>query len=58
MRTEVRGGDAIVVTVQDSGPGIDGEKPDKVFDAFFTTKRNGMGFIATSLLISPFEGAD
>jgi signal transduction histidine kinase len=43
VRTEARGGDAIVVTVQDSGPGIDGEKLDKVFDAFFTTKRNGMG---------------
>jgi signal transduction histidine kinase len=41
--SEVRGDDAIVVTVQDSGPGIDGENLDKIFDAFFTTKRNGTG---------------
>jgi signal transduction histidine kinase len=43
VRTELRDGDAIVVTVQDSGPGIDGDKLDKIFDAFFTTKKNGMG---------------
>jgi histidine kinase/DNA gyrase B/HSP90-like ATPase len=41
--SEVRDNDAIVVTVQDSGPGIDGENLDKIFDAFFTTKRNGTG---------------
>jgi signal transduction histidine kinase len=43
VRTELRNGDAIVVTVQDSGPGIDGDKLDRIFDAFFTTKKNGMG---------------
>ena len=43
VRTEVRGSDAIVVTVQDSGPGIDGDKLDKIFDAFFTSKKSGMG---------------
>ncbi len=41
--TEVRDGNAILVTVQDSGPGIDGENLHKVFDAFFTTKGNGTG---------------
>jgi signal transduction histidine kinase len=34
---------AITVTVQDSGPGIDPEKLDGVFGAFFTTKSHGMG---------------
>jgi signal transduction histidine kinase len=43
VRTELRGTDAILVTVQDSGPGIDGDKLEKIFDAFFTTKKTGMG---------------
>jgi signal transduction histidine kinase len=43
VRTELRGTDAILVTVQDSGPGIAADKLDKIFDAFFTTKKNGMG---------------
>jgi len=34
---------AITVTVQDSGPGIDPQKLDGVFGAFFTTKSHGMG---------------
>jgi signal transduction histidine kinase len=42
VRTELRAGD-IVVTVQDSGCGIDDDKLDKIFDAFFTTKKNGTG---------------
>jgi signal transduction histidine kinase len=43
VTTELRGPGAILVTVQDSGPGIDADKLDKIFDAFFTTKENGMG---------------
>jgi signal transduction histidine kinase len=43
VRTELRDDDAIVVTVQDSGPGIAGDKLDRIFDAFFTTKMDGMG---------------
>jgi PAS domain S-box-containing protein len=33
----------VVVAVQDSGTGIDPENADRLFDAFFTTKSNGMG---------------
>ena len=43
VRTEHRGRDAIAVTVEDSGPGIDPKQLDGIFDAFFTTKAHGMG---------------
>jgi C4-dicarboxylate-specific signal transduction histidine kinase len=34
---------AVLVTVQDSGPGLNPESVDSVFDAFYTTKPQGMG---------------
>ncbi len=34
---------AISITIEDSGPGIDPKKSDKIFDAFFTTKVHGTG---------------
>jgi signal transduction histidine kinase len=43
VTTEVRGRDAIAVSVQDSGPGIDPEQLPRVFDAFVTTKAQGTG---------------
>jgi signal transduction histidine kinase len=33
----------VVVTVADSGAGIDSQNSERIFDAFFTTKSNGMG---------------
>ncbi|RKE35049.1 PAS domain S-box-containing protein [Paraburkholderia sp. BL23I1N1] len=36
-------GGNLVVAVQDSGSGIDPENADRLFDAFFTTKPNGLG---------------
>jgi signal transduction histidine kinase len=35
--------DTITVAVEDTGPGIDPEKVDGIFDAFVTTKPKGMG---------------
>jgi signal transduction histidine kinase len=42
VRTE-HNDDAISVDIVDTGPGIDSKKSDNIFDAFFTTKPNGMG---------------
>jgi signal transduction histidine kinase len=33
----------VLVAVTDTGTGLDPEKVDRVFDAFFTTKPEGMG---------------
>jgi len=38
-----REGDAVVVEVADSGPGVAAEDTDRLFNAFFTTKPTGMG---------------
>jgi signal transduction histidine kinase len=33
----------VLVAVQDSGPGLDPESFDRLFDSFYTTKPGGMG---------------
>jgi signal transduction histidine kinase len=43
VSTDHHGEDAIVVSVENSGPGIDPQKADSIFDAFVTTKSHGMG---------------
>lgn len=43
LKTEVDGSQNIVITVQDSGTGIDPENVERIFDQFFTTKTQGMG---------------
>ncbi len=43
VRAEPRRGNAIVVAVEDSGPGIDPKQSQAIFDAFVTTKPQGMG---------------
>ena len=43
VRTKYNGGDAIIVEIEDTGPGIDPKKSDNIFDAFFSTKPHGMG---------------
>jgi PAS domain S-box-containing protein len=35
--------DGLLVAIQDSGPGIDATKIDRIFDAFYTTKPDGLG---------------
>jgi signal transduction histidine kinase len=43
LSAEHHGDRAIVVAVEDSGPGIDPKQTERIFDAFFTTKPQGMG---------------
>ena len=43
ISTEQTQGNGFLVTVRDTGPGIDPENIDRVFDAFYTTKSSGVG---------------
>jgi signal transduction histidine kinase len=51
------GSNGVLVEVQDSGTGLDGIAPDRVFDAFYTTKPEGMGIgLAVSRTIIESHG--
>ena len=43
LRTEKRGASKVALSVDDSGPGIPGEKLGQIFDVCVTSKNNGMG---------------
>jgi hypothetical protein len=43
ISTERRRADEVLVAVRDSGPGIDPEQLERVFDSFYTSKPSGMG---------------
>ena len=43
VMSELKGGDGVVVTIEDTGTGIARENIDRIFDSFFTTKSHGMG---------------
>ena len=43
ISTEQSGAGGVVVSVRDSGPGIDADKLERIFDSFYTTKPNGVG---------------
>ena len=60
IRTEKNASGGVLVAVQDSGPGLRSEDCDRVFDAFYTTKADGMGMglsICRSILSSSTVGA-
>jgi signal transduction histidine kinase len=43
ISTSKAGSDRVLVAVSDSGPGLPQAFPDRIFDAFYTTKRTGLG---------------
>ena len=43
MRSEADASGDVIVTIGDSGPGIDSENLDRIFEPFYTTKSDGMG---------------
>jgi len=55
LRTERDGDGAVRACVRDFGTGLPTDKPERVFDRFFSTKREGMGiglFIARSIAVA------
>jgi signal transduction histidine kinase len=57
VATELSGVEAVVISVEDSGPGIEPERVTSIFDAFVTTKANGMGLgLAISQMIIERHG--
>jgi C4-dicarboxylate-specific signal transduction histidine kinase len=57
IKSEIREPSGILVTVEDSGTGIELKDLERIFDAFFTTKPNGMG-MGLSICQSIIESHD
>jgi signal transduction histidine kinase len=43
VSSRIDGPDSVLIAVTDTGTGLDPTKMDQIFDAFFTTKSEGMG---------------
>jgi len=43
VKSVIREPDGVLIMVEDSGPGIDPENVDRIFNPFFTTKSQGTG---------------
>jgi signal transduction histidine kinase len=43
IRSEVERGAAVVLTIEDSGRGLESEQISRVFDSFYTTRPDGIG---------------
>jgi signal transduction histidine kinase len=57
VSSQPHGTNKVIVAVEDSGPGIDPKHSASIFDAFMTTKANGMGLgLALSRMIAERHG--
>jgi PAS domain S-box-containing protein len=57
VRTELRDRQAVAVVVKDSGPGIDKDRLDGIFNAFVSTKQYGTGLgLAICRMIIEYHG--
>jgi C4-dicarboxylate-specific signal transduction histidine kinase len=55
LRLEQAGDSTVILSVEDAGTGIAGDIRHRVFEAFFTTKANGMGMglsICRSIIVA------
>jgi signal transduction histidine kinase len=43
IRSRLHDSDHVLIAIKDRGEGIDQENLEKIFNAFYTTKTNGMG---------------
>src|SRR5215470_9796407 len=57
IKTEGHKLDGVLITVEDSGVGIEPQNLDRIFDTFFTTKSHGMG-MGLPICRSIIEGHD
>ena len=56
MRTGLHNRDAIIVAVEDTGPGVDPKQLGSIFDAFFTTKSHGIGLAICRMIVERHGG--
>src|SRR5205814_8880584 len=43
VKTAIHDSEGVLVSIEDSGTGVNPEDLDRIFEAFFTTKSEGMG---------------
>ena len=58
VTTRIDSNDCVVITFEDTGPGIDEKHLDQIFTPFFTTKESGigMGLAICKTIIESFQG--
>jgi C4-dicarboxylate-specific signal transduction histidine kinase len=58
LKTSFDGQSTVLMSVQDSGPGISAGDRERIFDPFFTTKHDGMGLglAISSSLVTKYGG--